>query len=41
VGAALVKEAAAIDFVRGVFGHLKVIGFDQGAHAQQQKAGIE
>ncbi|CAN5344801.1 catalase [soil metagenome] len=39
--AALTKEAAAIDFVRDAFGHLKAIGFDRGAQALLQKAGVE
>ena len=39
--AALGKEAAAIDFVRDAFGHLKAIGIDQGAGQLLKKAGIE
>jgi len=39
--AALSKEAAAIDFVRDAFGHLKAISADQGAEGLLKKAGIE
>lgn len=39
--AALGKDAAAIDFVRDAFGHLKAIGVDQGAEGLLKKAGIE
>ena len=35
------KEAAAIDFVRDAFGHLKAIGIDQGAERLLKKAGVE
>jgi catalase len=35
------KEAAAIDFVRDAFGHLKAIGVDNGGEALLKKAGIE
>ena len=37
---ALSKEAAAIDFVRDAFGHLKVIGHTSGAAALLTQAGI-
>lgn len=36
----LCQEAAAIDFVRDAYGHLKVIGVDAGGQALLQKAGI-
>lgn len=39
--AAFGKEAAAIDFVRDAFGHLKAICVDQGAEGLLKKAGIE
>ncbi|WP_426197097.1 catalase [Massilia sp. DWR3-1-1] len=39
--ALLVKEAAAIDFVRDAFGHLKAIAVDGGARALLDKAGVE
>jgi catalase len=39
--ALLAKEAAAIDFVRDAFGHLKAIGFDKGGEALLKTAGIE
>jgi catalase len=39
--ALLGKEAAAIDFVRDAFGHLKAIGVDQGGEALLKTAGIE
>jgi catalase len=39
--AALIKEAAAIDFVRDAFGHLKAIALDDGARALFAKAGLE
>jgi catalase len=39
--AVLGKEAAAIDFVRDAFGHLKAIGIDQGAERLLKKAGVE
>ncbi|WP_411728061.1 catalase-related domain-containing protein, partial [Methyloglobulus sp.] len=35
------KEAAAIDFVRDAFGHLKAIGVDKGGEALLTTAGIE
>ena len=38
--AALSGEAAAIDFVRDAFGHLKALAFDHGGQALLQKAGI-
>jgi catalase len=37
----LSKEAAAIDFVRDAFGHLKAIGVDAGGEALLKSAGIE
>lgn len=37
----LAKEAAAIDFVRDAFGHLKVIGVDEGGVALLKSANIE
>jgi catalase len=39
-GALLAKDAAAVDFVRDAFGHLKVIGYTSGAAALIAKAGI-
>jgi catalase len=39
--ALLGREAAAIDFVRDAFGHLKAIGVDKGGEALLKKAGIE
>jgi catalase len=39
-GAKLAMEAAAIDFVRDAFGHLKAIAADAGAQAVLDKAGI-
>jgi catalase len=39
--ALLGREAAAIDFVRDAFGHLKAIGVDTGGEALLKKAGIE
>ncbi|MDO9240748.1 MAG: catalase HPII, partial [Methylicorpusculum sp.] len=39
--ASLSKEAAAIDFVRDAFGHLKAIGVDPGGEALLKIAGIE
>ena len=39
-GAALAKEAAAVDFVRDAFGHLKAIAADAGAQALLDKAGV-
>jgi catalase len=38
---ALGKEAAAIDFVRDAFGHLKALCIDDGAEELLKKAGIE
>jgi len=35
------REAAAVDFVRDAFGHLKVIGHSSGASALLAKAGVE
>ncbi|MEO8080179.1 MAG: catalase, partial [Caldimonas sp.] len=41
-GAAMLgKEAAAIDWVRDAFGHLKAIAIDQGGQSLLQKAGVE
>ncbi|MEP6738788.1 MAG: catalase, partial [Caldimonas sp.] len=37
---ALGKDAAAIDFVRDAFGHLKAIAFDRGGQGLLQKAGV-
>jgi catalase len=37
---ALLREAAAIDFVRDAFGHLKAICIDAGGQALLQKAGV-
>jgi len=37
---ALGKEAAAIDFVRDAFGHLKAIAIDEGGQALLQTAGV-
>ena len=37
---ALAREAAAIDFVRDAFGHLKAIAIDAGGQALLQKAGV-
>lgn len=34
------KEAAAVDFVRDAFGHLKAIGFDKGGEALLNAAGV-
>jgi catalase len=39
--AALMAEAAAIDFVRDAFGHLKAIAADSGAQALLKKANVE
>ncbi|APG05800.1 catalase HPII [Luteibacter rhizovicinus DSM 16549] len=39
--AALTKEAAAIDFVRDAFGHLKALALDDGGRALFAKAGLE
>ena len=38
---ALAKEAAAVDFVRDAFGHLKAIAVDAGAHAVLKAGGID
>ena len=38
--AALSREAAAIDFVRDAFGHLKAIAIDKGGQALLQEAGV-
>ena len=38
--AELAREAAAVDFVRDAFGHLKAIGADEGAQALLDKAGV-
>ena len=40
-GAALAEEAAAVDFVRDAFGHLKAIAHDDGAATLLAKAAIE
>ncbi|MEC5218218.1 catalase [Actimicrobium sp. GrIS 1.19] len=37
---ALIREAAAVDFVRDAFGHLKAIAADAGARALLDKAGV-
>ena len=39
-GKRLAKEAAAVDFVRDAFGHLKAIGVDAGAQALLKAAGV-
>ncbi len=39
--ATLGKEAAAIDFVRDAYGHLKAIGIDEGGQALLQAAGVD
>ena len=39
-GARLAAEAAAVDWVRDAFGHLKAIAFDEGASALIESAGI-
>ena len=39
--AALATEAAAIDFVRDAFGHLKAIGVDAGGQKLFDEAGLE
>ena len=39
-GAALAREAAAVDFVRDAFGHLKVIGFTEHARPLLDAAGL-
>lgn len=38
---ALAKEAAAVDFVRDAFGHLKAIGLDAGGRTLFEAAGLE
>jgi catalase len=40
-GITLAKEAAAVDFVRDAYGHLKAIGVSDGARPLVQKAGID
>jgi catalase len=40
-GAKLAHEAAAVDWVRDAFGHLKAIAFTPGAQALLDAAGIE
>lgn len=40
-GDALAQEAAAVDFVRDAYGHLKAIAFDVGAAALLQAGGID
>ena len=37
---ALAKEAAAVDWVRDAFGHLKAIAIDRGGQALLQRAGV-
>ncbi|WP_411834447.1 catalase [Pseudoxanthomonas mexicana] len=39
-GKQLAKEAAAVDFVRDAFGHLKAIAFDAGAQAVLKAGGV-
>jgi len=39
-GAVLAKDAAAVDFVRDAFGHLKVIGFNGPSASLLDKAGL-
>jgi catalase len=39
-GSLLAKDAAAVDFVRDAFGHLKIIGYTSGAAPLLQRAGI-
>jgi len=39
--AALTREAAAIDFVRDAFGHLKALALDEGGRTLFAKAGLE
>jgi catalase len=39
-GKALAKEAAAVDWLRDAFGHLKAIAFDDGAQPVLQAGGI-
>jgi catalase len=38
---ALAKEAAAVDFVRDAFGHLKAIGVDEGGRMLLEAAHVE
>jgi catalase len=38
---AMVNDSAAIDFVRDAFGHLKALGYDDGAEGLLQAAGID
>jgi catalase len=40
-GEMLAQEAAAVDFVRDAYGHLKAIAFDAGAAALLQAGGID
>ncbi|MCA9630291.1 MAG: hypothetical protein KC766_21620, partial [Myxococcales bacterium] len=40
-GERLAQDAATVDFVRDAFGHLKTIGFTDGATALLEAAGIE
>ena len=40
-GKRLAKEAAAVDFVRDAYGHLKAIAVDAGARAVLKAGGIE
>jgi catalase len=40
-GKALTREAAAVDFVRDAFGHLKAIAADAGAQAVLKAAGVQ
>jgi catalase len=40
-GQRLAREAAAVNFVRDAFGHLKAIAFDAGAGAVVEAAGVE
>ena len=39
-GKALAKEAAAVDWIRDAYGHLKAIAFDDGAEALLQAGGV-
>jgi catalase len=39
-GKALAKEAAAVDWVRDAYGHLKAIAFDEGAQPLLQAGGV-
>ncbi|BET25729.1 catalase [Limnobacter thiooxidans] len=40
VATAMCNEAAAVDFVRDAFGHLKAIAFDTGANVLLERAGV-